>query len=299
MFLINNTNKLIQLRKGSNIGKIEGVKECNFVNVNDLNEQVQQMSLRVSSFDDLEQKIIVPINHRDRVEDLIEQNRGLFAGKDGDLGKTKMIKMSLDNGNHPPIKLRLYRTLFAKHSIVDKAANDMLAANNIHPSRSPWSFLIVVVDKKDCTKRFCTDFRKLNNISKKSSWPLPVTDNMLATLVKAKYFTTLDLKSGHWQIQLNEEDKEKMAFTCHRGLCKYNVMPFGLTSAPRIFQELMSVVLHGLENFAVAYLDDVIISISEEEHKQHIQYIFDSLRQHSLKLSKCKFMQKETHIWAP
>ena len=79
--------------------------------------------------------------------------------------------------------------------------------------------------QKGWNRRFCSDFRKLNNISKKSSWPLLVTDNMLAALGKAKYFTTLDLDSGYWQIPQNEEHKEKMAFSCHRGLCKYNIMP--------------------------------------------------------------------------
>ena len=110
--------------------------------------------------------------------------------------------MSIDTGNHPPVKLRLYRTPLAKCPIVDKAVNDMLAANIIHPSRSPWSFPIVIADKKYGTKSYCTDLRKLNNIS-------------------------------------NEEDKEKTAFTYHRGLYEYNVMPFGLTNAPVIFKEFM------------------------------------------------------------
>ena len=90
----------------------------------------------------------------------------------------------------------------------------------------------MVIDKKDGTKRFCNDFTKLNNISKKSSWPLPVTDGMLAALGKTKYFTTLDLKSGYWQIPLNEENKEKTTFPYHKGLYKYNVMSFGLANAP-------------------------------------------------------------------
>ena len=84
---------------------------------------------------------------------------------------------------------------------------------------------------------------------------------MLATLDKAKYFTTLDMKSGYLQILLNEEDKEKTAFTCHTGLYKYNVMPFSFTNAPGIFQELVSIVLHDLGNFAVAYLNDIIIQV--------------------------------------
>ena len=92
--------------------------------------------------------------------------------------------MSIDTGNHPPIKLSPYRTPFTKPPIVDKAVNDMLAANIIHPSRSPWGFPVVFVDKKDGTKRFYTYLRKLNNISKKSSWPLPVIDDTLVVLGK-------------------------------------------------------------------------------------------------------------------
>ena len=93
------------------------------------------------------------------------------------------------------------------------------------------------------------------------------------------------------------EDRKKTAFTCHRSLYQHNVMPFGLANAPEIFQELMSIVLHGLGNLAMAYLDDIIIfNTSEEEHKQHNQIIFDCLRQHNLKLklSKCMFMHKES-----
>ena len=167
-------------------------------------------------FNDFEQKIIVPINHREKV-DLIEQTVNLFAENDADLGKSNMIKMSTNPGSHPPIKLRPYKTPFLKHPIVYRTVNDMLAANILCPSRSPWSFPIVVVDKKDGTKKFCTDFGKLNTISKKSSWPLPVIDSMLAALDKADYFAPLDLESSLWQIPWNEEDKEKTAFTCHRG----------------------------------------------------------------------------------
>ena len=90
------------------------MKQCNFVNVNDLNQWEQQISLKVSSLDDLKQKIIVPINHREIIEDLVKQNVDLLAGKDTDLRKTNMIKMSIDTGNHPPIKFRPYRTPFAK-----------------------------------------------------------------------------------------------------------------------------------------------------------------------------------------
>ena len=92
---------------------------------------------------------------------------------------------------------------------------------------------------------------------------------MLAALGKAKYFTALDLKSGYWQIPVNEGNKEKMAFTCHRDLCEYSVMHFSLVNALGIFRDiLMSTVLHGLANFTMAYLGDIIVlSTSKEEHE--------------------------------
>ncbi|XP_033726166.1 uncharacterized protein LOC117315870 [Pecten maximus] len=114
---------------------------------------------------------------------------------------------------------------------------------------------------------------------------------------KANYFTTLDLKSGYWQIAMDEKDKEKVSFACHKGLFEFNVMPFGLSNAPAVFQELMCRVLQGFESFAIAYLDDILIfSQTKEDHLQHIQQTFDRLKSHclKLKLKKCYFMQEET-----
>ena len=103
VFIINNPDECIWVRKGSTICNIEKVKECNFVNIKVLNQQEQQTSLKVSFIDDMKQKIIISINHRETVEDLIEQNVDLFAKKDTDLGRTNTIKMSIDAGNHLPI----------------------------------------------------------------------------------------------------------------------------------------------------------------------------------------------------
>ena len=97
---------------------------------------------------------------------------------------------------------------------------------------------------------------------------------------------------------MDENDKEKTAFACHRGLFEFNVMPFGLTSAPAVFQELMAIVLQGLNHYATAYLDDILIySETLEDHLIHLQNVFDRLREHGLKLKlkKCSFLQSETH----
>ena len=126
---------------------------------------------------------------------------------------------------------------------VDDAIDDMLQANIIGPSNSPWASPIVVVDKKHGSKRFCVDYRELNKRTTLSSWHLLVIDDLLASLGKANYFTCLDLKSGYWQVAVDKKDKEKTAFTSHRGLYEYNVMPFGLQNAPSTFQRLVSTVL--------------------------------------------------------
>ena len=163
--------------------------------------------------------------------------------------------------------MKPYRTPLNKRTVIDNAVDEMLEAGIIRRSRSPWSFPVVVVDKKDGSKRFCVDFRQLNKITKPISYPLPVIDDILARLGKAKYFTTLDLKSGYWQVPMDETDREKTAFACHRGLFEFLVMPFGLSGAPPVFMELMNVVSEGLEDFAIPYLDDIIIfSASPDEH---------------------------------
>ena len=206
--------------------------------------------------------------------------------------------MHIDVGNNHPIKMRPYRTPIKNREVIDKAVDEMLDADVIRRSRSPWSFPVVIVDKKDGSKRFCVDFRKLNQITKKNSYPLPLIDDILALLGKSKYFTSLDLKSGYWQVAMDEQDKEKTAFACHKGLFEFNVMPFGLSNAPAVFQELMSVVLQGYSNFATAYLDDIMIfSATLEEHLEHLSMVFERLREHQLKLKlkKCSFLKGETH----
>ena len=240
----------------------------------------------------------MPDEYRTAVVNFLKRHSDIFAFKDSELGHTDTVKMKIDTQGHPPIKLRPYRTPINSREVVDKAVDEMLEAKVIRRSNSPWSFPVVIVDKKDGTKRFCVDFRKLNQITKPNSYPLPLIDDILALLGRAKYFTSLDLKSGYWQVLMDETDKEKTAFACHRGLFEFNVMPFGLMSAPAVFQELMSVVLQGLSHFATAYLDDILIySEILTDHLLHLKEVFSRLRTHGLKLKlkKCSFLQSETN----
>ena len=293
VLVVNSTNKTYTIKKGCPIAKVEQVQGQTIMEVSQCTNKANTHQTH-ETFEDVE----VPEKYRSDVINLLKVNADLFADKDSDLSHTDTVKMKLDTGEHPPIKLRPYRTPLNNRKVIDNAIDEMLDAKIIQRSKSPWSFPVVIVDKKDGTKRFCVDFRALNKITKSNSYPLPVIDDILALLGQAKFFTSLDLKSGYWQVLMNETDKEKTAFACHRGLFEFNVMPFGLTTSPAVFQELMSRVLEGLDKFTVAYLDDILIySNTLDEHLAHIQNVFNRLREHSLrlKLKKCSFLKSETN----
>ncbi|GFU29443.1 hypothetical protein TNCV_418791 [Trichonephila clavipes] len=116
----------------------------------------------------------------------------------------------------------------------------------IEPSSSPWASPIVLVRKKDGSPRFCVGYYRLNDVTKKDSYPLPRIDDPLDTLADNTWFSTLDLKSRYWQVELQPDDKEKTAFTTGQGLWQFKVVPFGLCNAPATFERLTETVLGGL-----------------------------------------------------
>ena len=115
----------------------------------------------------------------------------------------------------------------------------MLKCGIIEPLSSPWASPIVLVCKKDGTTCFCKDYRKLNSAAVKDSYPLPHIDNSINTLSRLCWFSTLDLASGYWQVEVEEKDRLKAAFTTGSGLYQFTVMPFGLCIAPATFEQLM------------------------------------------------------------
>ncbi len=139
----------------------------------------------------------------------------------------------------------------------------MLEKEVIQPSNSPWASPIVLVRKKDGTWRFCIDFRKLNEVTIKDAFPLPQIADLVDSLSGHKYFSTLDLASGYWQVPMEESSQEKTAFVIPGGgHFEFLRMPFGLTNAVPTFQRLMSVVLEGLLPLrCLVYLDDVLVIV--------------------------------------
>ena len=232
IMVVNQTNQSIRLAKGCIIAKLEAVDKDSVQNVNSVLKEDNKLDASDWTTD-----VDVPGEHRDVIVDFLRENSDLFAITDTDHGHTNTVKMKIDTQDQPPIKQRPYRNALKDREVVDKAIDEMIDAKVIRRSNSPWSFPVVIVDKKDGSKRFCVGFRKLNQITKPKSYPRPLIDDILAVLGKAKYFTSLDLKSGYWQVLIDENDT-KTAFVCHRGLFELSMMPSGLSNAAAVFPDL-------------------------------------------------------------
>ena len=140
-------------------------------------------------------------------------------------------------------------------------------------------------------------YRKVNEVTRKDAYPIPRIDETLDTLTGATLFSTLDLRSGYWQVEVDLKDREKTAFCTPEGLFKFIVLPFGLCNAPATFQRLMDSVLAGLHwKNCLVYIDDiVVIGKSFDDHLCNLQQVLERLRQAGLKLQphKCKFLQSQ------
>ncbi|CAF4673584.1 unnamed protein product, partial [Rotaria socialis] len=213
-------------------------------------------------------------------------------------GRTKKLQHRINlvpdaqANNSPP-----FRYAPARKQIIEENLKDMLDQGIISPSASPWASPVILVPKKDGTLRFCVDYRKLNSVTIRDAYPIPRIDDTLDSLQEAKFVSTLDLRSGYWQVEMDKNSREKTAFVTHKGLFEFNVMPFGLTNAPATFQRLMDIVLAGLKwQCCLVYIDDVVIfSPTFEQHIIDLEKVFQALQSANLtlKASKCQFCRRE------
>ena len=227
---------------------------------------------------------------------MLHQYGDIFSAFKGDVGRTGLVKHKIDTGNARPIKQPPRRLPFAKREIEKAEVEKMLKQGIIQPSTSPWASPVVLVGKRDGTTRFCVDYRKLNEVTLKDAYPLPRPDDLIDSLADAKWFSTMDLSSGYWQVEMDPESRAKTAFaTSRNGLFEFSVMAFGLANAPSTFERLMEGVLKNLAwEECLVYLDDIIsFGTTFEQELARLMRIFDRLRAANLKLkpSKCHFFQ--------
>ena len=237
---------------------------------------------------------------RSAFDELCEKYPTIFSRGNEDIGRTQLITMDIDMGDSPPVRSYPYTLALKHHQWVQSEIETLERAGVITKSMSPWDSPIVVVPKKSQhgeppKKRLCIDFRKINNLQQAvitegkskgclSLVPLPKIDEMYVKLKGAKFFSTIDLRSGYYHIALGKDSRAKMAFVTPFGKYKFLQVPFGLAQTPAYFQHLINQVLDNC-SFAMTYLDDIIIlGETEEQHLAHIEEIFKRLEAADLKM---------------
>ncbi|MEO0683466.1 MAG: reverse transcriptase domain-containing protein [Cyanobacteria bacterium J06649_11] len=249
------------------------------------------------------EKIDVKINpnlteqQKEQIERIIQENKSTFANTFQDLGTTPLVKHIIHTGDAAAIRQKPYRVSPKQRQMIDKELDKMIEKGLVRKSTSPWASPVVLVPKSNGQTRMCFDYRAVNKVTVTDSHPLPRIDDLLDNLKDAKYFSKIDLKSGFWQIPMEESSIPKTAFTTHRGLYECIIMPFGLKNSPSTFERVIEhVFTEELWNFILVYLDDIIIySQTFEEHLQHIQAALQKLGKASLKANpeKCDFGEIE------
>lgn len=213
------------------------------------------------------------------------------------LGCAKNVCHTIDTGDATPIKQRYYPVSPYMQKIINDEVDNMLKLGVIEPSNSPWSSPVVVVKKSNGEYRFCVDFRKVNQVTKRDAYPLPYINMILDRLRGATVLSSIDLKSAYWQVPLDDASKEKTAFTVPgRGLFHFNRMPFGLQNAPACFQRLVDNLGADLEPFVFVYLDDIIVATPDfSTHLEVLGKIFERLLDAGLTVNKekCEFVKNQ------
>ena len=221
----------------------------------------------------------------------------LFSSGPDDLSSTNLVEHEIHTGDAVPIRQPARRLPLTKKQEAERAVRTMESQGIIEPSSSAWCSPVVLVTKKDGSTRFCVDYRKLNAVTKKDSYPLPRIDDAIDSLTGSQWFSSLDLRTGYWQVQLSDDAKSKTAFSTGAGLWQFKVMPFGLCNAPATFERLMERVLSGLPiTVALLYLDDILVPGKNfKQHTENLRIVFARLHKANLKLNpdKCCLLCKE------
>ena len=227
-------------------------------------------------------------SQREDVIGLINFNLSLFSDVPT---RTHVLQHDIDVGDSLPIKQHAYRVNPDKRLRLQKQVNYMLENGIAVPSSSAWSSPCLLAAKSDGSDRFCTDYRRVNGVTKPDCYPLPRVDDCVDNVGRAKFVTKLDLLKGYWQVPLTPRAQLISAFVTPNSFLQYTVMPFGVRNAPATFQRLVNIVLSGLSG-CEAYLDDIVVySDSWEDHMAQLRAVFCRLREANLtlNLAKCEF----------
>ena len=226
-----------------------------------------------------------------RLIDIIYDHTEVFSLFDRDLGFCDVLRHSIPTTTDKPVYLPHWQIPVQLQSEVRMCLDNWLKQGIIRPSKSPYASQVVIVRKKTGEIRLCVDFRKLNAISIRDSFPLPCVEEALQAVQAAVWFSSFDLAQGYLQIAMEEEDIEKTAFcTGSSGLYEFTRMPFGLTNVGASFCRLMEMCIGDQQYITLLfYLDDIcIFTETADQMLDRIELIFSRLKEFNLKIKPKK-----------
>ena len=207
-------------------------------------------------------------------------------------GKTTVCKLHISTGDAQPVASHPYRIPDRLKEGVREEVQKLVALGIAIPSQSPWASPVVPVPKADGSVRVCVDFRRLNELTVSDPYYMVTLEEILERVGSSSIVSKLDLCKGFYQIEVDEESREKTAFITPFGKYQFTRMPFGLKNAPAVFQRTMEVVLNSCYEYSAPYIDNIVVfSKSGAEHGQHLRNVFSELRKFGLtvKEAKCEF----------
>ena len=319
--LINDGNRFVKIKKGTPVGYLEEIEtvaeakqahyevfdvRCGFVKGDNTVPTIpgfkQHMPDLPAHLTDLYERSIKHLNSEEqklKLRRLLVEYQDVFSRHDLDRGCLTAVKHRIDTKDNAPVKHRMRRTPLGFQELEQQHLEKMLTAGVIQPSTSEWASAPVLVRKKDGTVRWCIDYRALNDRTVKDCFPLPIIEDCLNSLQGTTTFSTLDLASGYYQIELEPDDRRKTAFITRYGLYEHTRMGMGLCNAPATFQRAMQLVLRGLTwTQVLVYLDDVVLGKNFDDGLTNLQAALERFRQFTLKLKpkKCQLFQPEVEF---
>jgi hypothetical protein len=285
-----------EIKKLNDKYKVNFVKEIKQLNVNstemyserkDINRYLSPTDFKISDKLTDEQYI--------KVTNLLFKYDDVFSHHEYDLGRTHLAEHHLEVEPNIPISKPPFKHSIRERNAIGEIIEELLENKLIYPSQSPFTSPVFLVPKPDNKFRMVCDYRQLNSITKKTSYPIPLIKDCLNAASGAKYFSSLDANQGFFQVPLSPSSQEKAQFTCHLGTYSWRVCPFGLTGMPFTFQALMDKILGNLKwHTCLVYVDDVLIwGKSFEEHLNRLEDVLKCFRAGNIKLkpSKCDFFE--------
>ena len=273
------------------IARVEEIQAIQHIGSRETETHTEEGALPQHLIDVLDAATELTTNQRARAATLLAKHVHTFPAPGTPItGRTEAVVHDIDTGSTRPIRCNPRKLSPKKIKIQQELVDKMLEEGQIEHSVSAWSAPTVLVTKKDGTTRFCVDYRRLNNSTKKDAFPLPRIDDSLNSLSGQSWFSTLDLASGYWQVRLSEDAKPKTAFATHSGLFQFAVMPFGLCNAPATFERLMSQVMRGLHwKRCLVYIDDILVFGHDfESALQSLELVLIRVAEYGLQLKSTK-----------